>query len=423
MDNHFAPPRRTLTPVFSLAPARNALVAMAATPPAAPEDLLAHRVVFERFAGTLAAIDAPLDADLPAFLPALAQTPPAHFRAHGSAPAGLDPEVAAAAKPLTDDAAALRRHLVEALSKRWAALAPEWPRTLAAQRPALAALAQTHGALNAPALEVARTVLRRRLPEPACAALADARALVFIPSPRVELLVADFGTGERAQTCVFFRFETDMLRLAAIRTAELLGPLSALADDTRLRLLEALAEGEERSAQELIDDLQVSQPNVSRHLKQLVGAGLVEERRAGGAAKRYRLRPEGVRAALFKVELALDPANARAARAQARQASARAAALEPYPRTLRPFLDEQGRVTHFSTRLGEQQAVLAYLLGKIAPGRDYAEKEITALIASWIAPGQGRFGIDAVTLRRALIEEGGLRRTPTGSKYWVETIA
>ena len=77
-------------------------------------------------------------------------------------------------------------------------------------------------------------------------------------------------------------------------------------------------------------------------------------------------------------------------------------------------------MAHFSTKLAEQKRVLDYLIGKIAPGREYTEREITTLIAGWIAPDQGRFGIDAVTLRRALIEENALRRTPNGSKYWRE---
>jgi ArsR family transcriptional regulator len=85
------------------------------------------------------------------------------------------------------------------------------------------------------------------------------------------------------------------MRTAPLQRAEVLGPLTALADDTRLRLLELLAANGELRGQDLVVQMDVSQPNVSRHLKQLVGAGVVEERRAGDANKLYRLNLDGVR--------------------------------------------------------------------------------------------------------------------------------
>src|SRR6266704_6978775 len=54
----------------------------------------------------------------------------------------------------------------------------------------------------------------------------------------------------------------------------------ALADPTRLRLLNLLACGE-TCVCELTDTLRVVQPKVSRHLRHLKGAGLVEARRNG----------------------------------------------------------------------------------------------------------------------------------------------
>lgn len=57
---------------------------------------------------------------------------------------------------------------------------------------------------------------------------------------------------------------------------------AALGDRLRLRLaccLTAVKEG--LCVCELVDTLQVSQPNVSRHLKQMKAAGLVEEQREG----------------------------------------------------------------------------------------------------------------------------------------------
>ena len=58
----------------------------------------------------------------------------------------------------------------------------------------------------------------------------------------------------------------------------------ALADPTRRRILERLQRGE-ATVQELADPLPISQPAVSKHLKVLEEAGLVERRNV--AQKRY----------------------------------------------------------------------------------------------------------------------------------------
>jgi ArsR family transcriptional regulator len=61
----------------------------------------------------------------------------------------------------------------------------------------------------------------------------------------------------------------------------------ALADESRLRILELLAAEGEVRGQDLINKLELSQPNLSRHLKTLVAARLMQERRAGDTNKLY----------------------------------------------------------------------------------------------------------------------------------------
>ena len=62
-------------------------------------------------------------------------------------------------------------------------------------------------------------------------------------------------------------------------SADALTPVfHALADPTRRAILARLARGE-ATVQELTDPLPMSQPAVSKHLKVLEGAGLVERRR------------------------------------------------------------------------------------------------------------------------------------------------
>jgi DNA-binding transcriptional ArsR family regulator len=69
---------------------------------------------------------------------------------------------------------------------------------------------------------------------------------------------------------------------------------AALADPTRRAIVERLLRGEATVA-ELARPFAMSQPAVSRHLKVLEAAGLIEARVAGTARPR-RLRPEAVEA-------------------------------------------------------------------------------------------------------------------------------
>jgi len=70
--------------------------------------------------------------------------------------------------------------------------------------------------------------------------------------------------------------------------------LSALGDRTRRAIFESLAE-RPRAVGELADELPVSRPAVSQHLKVLKAAGLVTEH-AEGTRRIYRLNPDGVAA-------------------------------------------------------------------------------------------------------------------------------
>jgi DNA-binding transcriptional ArsR family regulator len=72
--------------------------------------------------------------------------------------------------------------------------------------------------------------------------------------------------------------------------AAALGVLEVIAEPTRRRILDAVREAE-CSVSELVDRVGMHQPGVSRHLKVLRDAGLVEVRR-DAQRRLYRLRPE-----------------------------------------------------------------------------------------------------------------------------------
>jgi DNA-binding transcriptional ArsR family regulator len=68
--------------------------------------------------------------------------------------------------------------------------------------------------------------------------------------------------------------------------------LDALGDPNRRAIVEILGSGD-RSVQEIADELPISRPAVSRHLRLLKDAGLVSDR-ADGTRHIYQLRAEGV---------------------------------------------------------------------------------------------------------------------------------
>ena len=67
---------------------------------------------------------------------------------------------------------------------------------------------------------------------------------------------------------------------SALRLNAVLAGLRAAGEDTRLRLLALLSEGD-LTVSDLTDILGQSQPRISRHLKLMVDAGLVSRHREG----------------------------------------------------------------------------------------------------------------------------------------------
>jgi DNA-binding transcriptional ArsR family regulator len=67
----------------------------------------------------------------------------------------------------------------------------------------------------------------------------------------------------------------------------------ALADPTRLRILDLLRNRDEASVGEIADDIGGSQQNVSKHLSALLAVGFVS-RRKRGTSSLYRIADPGV---------------------------------------------------------------------------------------------------------------------------------
>jgi DNA-binding transcriptional ArsR family regulator len=114
--------------------------------------------------------------------------------------------------------------------------------------------------------------------------LLAAREVVFIPN-------AHFGPYMKATKIgdsFYIHFGAHMpegseVRVPELDRAEIVSRLSALADDTRLNILQMIVEKGEMRSQEIMEATNLSQPSVSRYLTQLTAAGYLQERRESGS--------------------------------------------------------------------------------------------------------------------------------------------
>jgi DNA-binding transcriptional ArsR family regulator len=131
--------------------------------------------------------------------------------------------------------------------------------------------------------------------------LEEAKELVFVPNAHI----GPYIRGTRIGSSFFLYFgarlpEGSDVRIPELDRAEIVARLSALADDTRLRILQMIAERKEMRAQDIIDEIGLSQPSVSRYLSQLTASGYLQERRVNGA-KAYTLNRERIEKTLKAV--------------------------------------------------------------------------------------------------------------------------
>jgi predicted transcriptional regulator len=336
-------------------------------------------------------------------------------RLEQAAQAAQDSALHPAAEALLADPLALRQKIVDHLRTLWAELlAPEWQR----QTPFLTSMTRSINelifsqprwqAINA--FDALRFLLQTEPTDQQLAQLAGVRHLVLVWSP--SLLAHCHRFGSRDTLWVMRPFDPQLMRRDPLSRAEVLAPLTALADDTRLRLLELLTEQGEQRAQELITQLESSQGNVSRHLKQLVSASFVRERRAGDAHKRYAMNNAGLRRVLFLLRQLLSRDNVESVAQQQATATRLGQVRANASPILHGFLDEQGRITRWSSKLKDQQAMMTYVVEKFEPARAYSEKEVNELLQQWYLDA------DYVLLRRSMIDAGLLHRTKDGFRYW-----
>jgi DNA-binding transcriptional ArsR family regulator len=205
----------------------------------------------------------------------------------------FDATLYAEAYALLVDLPALQAGIVTHLQSMWdKVLQADWERNLPMLTESVTAFQQiNYNGLTA--IEAARTITGRDL-----SATWDewSDEIVFVPSAHIGPYVLRFGWAKSDVTRLMFGArlpEGGRTISPALSRSELLVRLSALADDTRLHMLELLTQHDELCAQDMIEMLRLSQSAASRHLRQLTATGYLLERRRE-VAKCYSLNPDRV---------------------------------------------------------------------------------------------------------------------------------
>lgn len=140
-----------------------------------------------------------------------------------------------------------------------------------------------------PPSEILYEVANREVPEAWGEMLEEAKEIVFVPSAHIGPYLIGYSLDEIVRISFGARMPKGVsIQSPALARSDLITRMSALADDTRLRILQLVAGEGKQGSKDIIARLKLSQSAASRHLRQLVATGyLVEEREEG--SKVYRL--------------------------------------------------------------------------------------------------------------------------------------
>jgi hypothetical protein len=180
---------------------------------------------------------------------------------------------------LVRDGEGLKQCLLDVVERFWSTVyAPEFEAT----RPLMERSVAHHRAqtYSRSFEDTFLTITGRLVPERLVELLPSVRQITFIPSCYVGPYVA--YAHHREHLVLFYNCRSTPSAPGITDGTALYPPLKALADETRLQIL-SLLRGRELYAQEIVDQLDISQPAVSRHLNLMATAGLLKIRREGNA--------------------------------------------------------------------------------------------------------------------------------------------
>jgi ubiquinone/menaquinone biosynthesis C-methylase UbiE/DNA-binding transcriptional ArsR family regulator len=189
--------------------------------------------------------------------------------------------------------------------------------------------------------------------------------------------------------------------------------LRGAAEPTRLRILALLAEAE-LTVSDLTEILRQSQPRISRHLKLLTEAGLVERFREGSWAF-FRLPEEGAGADLVRLVVGrLDPEDAVSVRDRERLVAVRAARADAAQNYFRAHAGEWDRIRQLHVPDAAVEAAITEAL-RDRPFRSLLDLgtgtgRILELFAPTIERGAGLdMSLAMLSVARARLDRAGLR--------------
>jgi len=216
--------------------------------------------------------------------------------------AHVDVDIETRAYQYVLDTAAMKQLIVDHLRWFWKNhLESEWRRVRPMLEESVKAFQRSR--LNDMSrLEAARFVTGQDLEEDKWAeGLEHAGRIIFIPNAHIGPYLQRSTFDDSIY--IFFgarQPEGDGVRVPELDRAEIVSRLSALADDTRLQILQMIIENGEMRSQDIIDATGLSQPSVSRYLTQLTAAGYLLERRSSGV-KIYSLHRDRIEKTLRAV--------------------------------------------------------------------------------------------------------------------------
>lgn len=329
----------------------------------------------------------------------------------------FDPELHTQVHALFQNPPELQRLILSHLELLWktTTIAAEWKRVQSSLRWQVEMF--THSLEEeATVEETFHALTGRAFPAELARQLTNVEEIVLVPSWHTGRHVMiwngaswdgdDWGGKEIAR--VFFseppNYDVALLNAAPVGRGELRARLDALADETRLRIIELLMQQSEMHAQDIIAALELSQSSVSRHIKQLASMGYLYERRGEGANKTYRL------SSFYFAR------TARAIERLVSQEETKPSATddETQSQELKRFLDKSGKLMLWPpAKQRDKLVILEYLASFFEKGRVYHEKEVNELLLLHSAVK------DSAALRRAMHEYRFMGRTRDGSQYWL----
>jgi len=198
---------------------------------------------------------------------------------------------------LLNDPAAKRDLMISHLRMMWGEyMAPEWKRSLQMLQESVASFASLDFFGMSTTEIMLKVTARDILPDEWGSWLGDIEEVIFIPSAHIGPYLLLIDHNEKTARIVFGARvpKGASVSSSSLHRSELLMRLNAMADDTRLHILELMAKEGELGAKEIIARLDLSQSSASRHLRQLSATGYLIERRHEGA-KVYRLNRDRIK--------------------------------------------------------------------------------------------------------------------------------